>query len=93
MFERLLQRLRLRRIVEFFLGVILATVLVARYQTAPGNGRSLLEHLIPWKPLWIVATIFLFLVAARLIAGKRKDYSNFFFQLMVKMFGSTNKKL
>ena len=93
MFERLLQRLSLPRIVEFLLGVILATVLVARYQTGPGNGRALLEFLIPWKPLWLAATIFLFLLAARLIAGRPKNYSNFFLQLFVKMFGTPKKKI
>jgi len=92
MFEKLLQRLRLPRIVEFFSGVILATILVARYQTAPGNGRALLEYLIPWKPLWFAATIFLFLLAARLIAGKPKHYSNFFLRLLVKMLGNPKKK-
>jgi hypothetical protein len=93
MFEKSLKRLSLSRIVEFFLGVILATILVARYQDAPGNARYLLEYVIPWKPLFFLATIFLFLLAARLIAGKPKDYSNFFFQLMVKIFGNPKKKI
>ena len=93
MFEKLLKRLSLPRIVEFFLGVILATILVAQYQDTPGNARYLLEYLIPWKPLFLVATIFLFLLAARLIAGKPKNYSNLFFQLMVKVFSHPKKKI
>jgi len=91
--EKLLTRLNLPRIVEFFSGAILATILVARYQTAPGNAKSLLEYVIPWKPLWLAATILLFLVAARLIAGRPKNYSNFFLQLLVKMFGTPKKKI
>ena len=93
MFLKLSKRLSLPRIVEFILGVILAAILVARYQDAPGNARYLLEYLIPRKPLFLLATIFLFLLAARLIAAKPKDYSNFFFQLMVKIFGNPKKKI
>lgn len=93
MFEKLLKRLSLPRIVEFFLGVILATTLVAQYQDAPGNAKYLLQYLVPWKPLFLLATIFLFLLAARLIAGNPKNYSNFFFHLMVKVFGNPKKKI
>ena len=90
--RKALHRVALLRIIEFTLGVVLATLLVSRYQDAPGNGKYLLEYLIPWKPLFVAATIFLFAVAARLIAGKPKDYSKSFFRLMVKMFGLPQKK-
>ena len=52
-----------------------------------GMRRYLLEYVVHLEIVCsLLATIFLFLLAARLIAGKPKDYSNFFFQLMVKIF-------
>ncbi|HET9824910.1 MAG TPA: hypothetical protein VFP87_06220 [Chitinophagaceae bacterium] len=92
MFEGLLKRLNLPRIAEFLSGVVLATILVTRYYDKTGKGKYLLEYLLSWNPLFIFVTIFLFLLAARLIAGKPKDYLNFFLRIMVKIFGKLGKK-
>jgi hypothetical protein len=86
MINRIFTKLHLPRFVEIFLGVLLVIVLITRYSADPQlQNKYVLEYIIAYQPLFILVTIFLFLVAARLLAGKPKDYSNTFYHLLKKI--------
>lgn len=82
-------KLRMPRYIEFILGVFLVIVLVSRYSASPKMpSKFLLEHVLTNRPLFVMANIFLYLVAARLIAGPPKDYTRYFYSLLLKLRGS-----
>lgn len=86
MINRMISKLRLPRFIEFTLGVLLVIVLISRYSSSPETqNKYVLEYILPYKPLFILVTIFLFLVAARLIAGPPKDYTKFFYNLLMRL--------
>jgi hypothetical protein len=86
MINRMILKLHLPRYIEFILGVLLIIVLISRYSTSPETqNKYVLEYILPYKPLFIIAAIFLFAVAARLIAGPPKDYTRFFYNLLIKL--------
>ena len=92
MINRMVSKLRLPRYIEFIVGVLLVIVLISRYATSPETqNKYVLEYILPYKPLFILVTIFLFLVAARLIAGTPKDYTRFFYNLLMKLRNNPNK--
>jgi hypothetical protein len=79
------------RYFEILLGIIITLLLLGKYCSAAGC-RSLLSYIIPVALLRPVVFIMLVIVASRLIAGKPKDYSKFFYHIMVKVFGDPKKK-
>ena len=86
MISKAISKLRIPRYIEFVLGVLLVIVLISHYSTSPETqNKYVLEYILPNKPLFIVVTILLFLVAARLIAGPPKDYSSFFYAMLTKL--------
>lgn len=92
MINRMITKLNLPRFIEFMTGVLLMIVLIARYSNSPQTqNKYVLEYIIPYRPLFIAVTIFLFFVAARLIAGKPKDYTRFFYNLLMRMPGRGHK--
>ena len=85
MITRIKIKPRIPRYIEFILGVLLVVLLIARYSTgAETQNKYVLEYILPYRPLFILVTIFLFIAAARLIAGPPKDYSGFFSSLLLK---------
>lgn len=89
----MISKLRLPRYIEFILGVLLVIVLISRYSTSPETqNKYVLEYVLPYKPLFILVTIFLYLAAARLIAGSPKDYTRFFYILLMKLLSNHNKE-
>ena len=81
----------LRRIVEFIFGVVIVVFLLASYGDRYHPVKHLIEYITSNGFLQIIIVIALIILAARLIAGKKKDYSPFFYNLLVKIFGLKKK--
>lgn len=81
----------LKRILEIFLGVMIIILLLGSYGDEHNPRKLLIGYLITNRLLQIIVTIGLVILASRLIAGKPKDYSRFFYNLLVELFGLPKK--
>ncbi len=81
----------LKRILQITLGLAIGLSLFAMYSDETHDSRLVIWYLLTPKVLKIITWLALFFVAARLIFGKPKDYSNFFYNLLVKLFGDPKK--
>ncbi|MGG9961235.1 hypothetical protein [Ferruginibacter sp. SUN106] len=82
----------LKRIIEIIAGIALAICLIASYSSSTEPGRLLIWYIIPPRFLQIIVWIALFLLASRLVWGKPKDQSKYFYDLFVKLFGDPKKR-
>ena len=83
--------MKYRRTLEFIAGVMIVTLLMCRY--CDKNGCTLLiDFLLPYQPFKAILIIALIVLSSRLISGRPKDYSKFFFNLLVIIFGGQAKK-
>jgi hypothetical protein len=80
-----------RRILEFIVGVIIATLLISQYSDKSGS-RYLIDFIMPYQPFKAILVVVLMIISSRLIAGKPKDYSKRFYELLVWLFGEPSKK-
>ena len=82
----------MKRIFEIILGIVLVLLVQGGY----GDGVHPVKHLVDYVTsnavLQIILTIAVLILAAKLIAGKPKDYSRFFYNLLVKFFGLPGKR-
>lgn len=87
----------LKRVLQIILGLAIGLSLFVMYSDDTHEFRLVIWYLLTPKVLQIITWIALFFVASRLINGKPKDYSAFFYNLFVKLFGDPkalkNKKL
>jgi len=81
----------LKRIVEIILGIAITICLFVRYSDDNTPDQLMIWHILSAGTLQTIAWITLFLLASRLIYGKYKDYSKYFYNLFVKMFGDPKK--
>lgn len=81
----------MKRIFEIILGVIIAISLFASYGDEHNSRKLLIGYITTNVLLQIIIAIGLIILASRLIAGKPKDYSKFFYNLFVKVFGLPKK--
>jgi len=81
----------LKRILEIIAGLALAFCLIASYGDGENPRQLMIWYILPARTLQIFIWIVLFLVASRLVYGKYKDYSGYFYDLFVKMFGDPKK--
>jgi hypothetical protein len=80
-----------RRVLEIILGLIIGLSLFASYSDDTHESKLLLWYILTPRVLQIIVWIALFFVASRLIYGKPKDYSKYFYNLFVKLFGDPKK--
>ena len=80
-----------RRKLELIIGILIAVFLICRYNNQ-GGSQYLIDYIIPYQPFKVIAVVSLIIVAARLIAGKPKDYSKLFYDFSVRMFGDPTKR-
>jgi len=80
-----------KRIFEFILGVIVAISLFSSYGDQHHSRKLLIGYITSNVQLQNIITIGLIILASKLIAGKPKDYSKFFYNLFVKIFGLHKK--
>ncbi len=81
----------LKKIFRIILGLALGLSLFAMYSDETHESRLVIWYLLTPKVLQIIAWVVLFFVASRFIYGKPKDYSTFFYNLFVKLFGDPKK--
>jgi len=81
----------LKRIIEIILGLLIGFSLFISYSNVTHESRLAIWYLLTPKVLQIMAWVGLFLLAARLIYGRPKDYSKFFYNILSKFFGDPNK--
>ena len=81
----------LKRIIQFILGLAITFCLIASYSDDNNPGQLVIWYILSAKTLKVIVWIVLFLLAARLMFGKEKDYSKYFYSLFVKMFGDPKK--
>lgn len=78
----------IKRIAEFLLGVVMVLLLLGKYGDRTHPMKPLVAYVTGNGILQAIIYIVLILLAYRLIGGRRKDYSRFFYNLMVKFFGA-----
>jgi ABC-type multidrug transport system permease subunit len=81
----------LKRTLEIIAGLALAFCLIASYSDDKNTSQLMIWYILSAKTLQIITWIILFLLASRLVYGKYKDYSGYFYNLFVKMFGDPKK--
>jgi hypothetical protein len=70
---------------------MLVIILLVRNYSDGNFTRSLVDYVMPLQPLKAILNVVVFFTAARLIGGKTKDYSQFFYKVMVLIFGDLAK--
>lgn len=82
----------IRRIIEISLGSIVLFCLIANYSGNTNESQLLIWYILTPKVLKIIVWILLFLAAGRLIFGKYKDHSKYYYNLLVHIFGNPKKE-
>ncbi|MDQ2720244.1 MAG: hypothetical protein M3Z26_10875 [Bacteroidota bacterium] len=82
----------IKRIIEFLLGVVVTLFLISSYGDKYNPSKPLVAYITTNKALQISIIIVSIVLAFRLIGGKSKDYSKFFYNLFVKLFGDPKRK-
>jgi hypothetical protein len=77
----------MKRSIEFITGVVIILFLLGRY-----NNKPIVAYITTNIFLEIIIIIGLLIITPRLIAGKRKDYSGFFYKLLIKFLGDPSAK-
>lgn len=81
----------IKRIGEFLLGIIIVFLILGRYADGNHPGKPLVGYITGNRILEAIIFIVLIVLAFRLIGGKSKDYSKYFYNLLVKIFGDPKK--
>jgi hypothetical protein len=83
--------MKYRRTFEIIAGVTIATFLISRYSDRQSS-RYFIDFIMPYQPFKAILIICLIIISSRLIAGKPKDYSSNFYQLLVWLCGDPKEK-
>lgn len=81
----------LKRILEVIAGIALVICLIVNTGDDSRSSQLLIWQIVSVKMLQGIVWVALFLLASRLVFGKYKDYSGYFYNLFVKMFGDPKK--
>ena len=82
----------MKRILEIIAGLVIVVVLFGGYGDGIHPFRHSIEYITSNAVFQFIITIALIILASRLIAGKTKDHSKFFYNLLVKLFGAPQKR-
>lgn len=83
----------LKRILEIIIGIAIAICLIASYGDENNPRQLVIWYLLSAKTLQVIIWVVLFLFASRLVYGKYNDYSKYFYNLFVKIFGDPKKQI
>ncbi|HET7114981.1 MAG TPA: hypothetical protein VFI29_00730 [Hanamia sp.] len=83
----------IRRIAEILLGILIVFLILGKYGDGIHPAKSLVAYITGNAVLQISIYILLIILAFRFIGGKSKDYSKFFYSLLVRLFGDPKKKI
>jgi Na+-transporting NADH:ubiquinone oxidoreductase subunit NqrB len=81
----------LKRVAAIIAGLVLAFSLFISYSDDANPRKLVIWYVLTPEVLQIIVWIVLFFVATRLIYGPYKDYSKYFYNLFVKLFGDPKK--
>lgn len=81
----------IKRVIEIVVGITIAFCLTANYSDKNHESKLLIWFLLTPNVLKVIVWLALFFIAGRLIFGKYKDYSNYFYSLLTKLFGDPKK--
>jgi hypothetical protein len=82
----------MKHFLKFFLGIILVLLILGKYGDKNHPQQPLVSYVTFNLFLEIVIYVLLVVFAYRLIGGKHKDYSKFFYNLLIKLFGDPQKR-
>lgn len=80
-----------KRIAAIILGLAIGFSLFMSYSDETHPQKLLIWYLLTPKILQVIVWITLFFVASKLVYGSKKDYSKFFYNLFVKIWGDPKK--
>lgn len=80
-----------KRIGKFLLGVICVLLILGSYGDGKSSPKPFLAFISDNWIIQIILFILLIVLASKLIGGKSRDYSKFFYKLLVKIFGDPKK--
>lgn len=81
----------IKRVLQIAFGAAIAFCLLASYSDKTDQSQLLIWYVLTPKILKVIAWLFLFFIAGRLLFGKFKDTSKYFYQLMVDIFGDPKR--
>lgn len=76
-----------------FIGVLILFSLFARYGDGNTPPKALIWYILTPQLLQGFIWIALIILAYKLTSGKSRDYSKFFYNLLVKIFGDPKKSI
>lgn len=82
----------IKRIAEILLGIVIVFLILGKYGDGIHSPKYLVAYITGNVALQISIYILLIILAFRFIGGKPKDYSKFFYNLLVRLFGDPQKK-
>jgi|GEM_PF-3289633 len=77
----------IKRIAEILLGIVMVFLILGKYGDKIHPTKSLVAYVTGNAVLPTSIYILLIILAFRFIGGKSKDYSKFFYSLLVRLFG------
>lgn len=81
----------IKRIGEFLLGIVILFLILGRYGDKNHLMKPLVAYITGNGTLQIIIYVVLIILAFKFIGGKSKDYSKFFYNVLVKLFGDPKK--
>jgi hypothetical protein len=81
----------MKKIFEISAGIILFFLLIANYSDKTNQADLLIWYILTPNVLKIIVWLLLFFISGRLIFGRYNDYSNYFYKLLVDIFGEPHK--
>jgi hypothetical protein len=81
----------IKRVLQIVFGAAIAFCLLASYSDKTHQSQLLIWYVLTPEILKVIAWLFLFFIAGRLIFGKFKDTSKYFYQLMIDIFGDAKR--
>ena len=81
----------IKRVLQIVIGAAITFCLLASYSDKTHQSQLLIWYVITPKILKVIAWLLLFFIAGRLLFGKFKDTSKYFYQLMVDIFGDPKR--
>ncbi len=81
-----------KRVFEFLLGIVIVFLILGKYGDETHPTKPLVAYITGNAVIEISIYILLIILAFKFIGGRSKDYSKFFYNLLVKLFGDPYKK-
>lgn len=83
--------MKFKRIIQSTVAVLIVLLFGTVYSDHNGQ-RFLIDIIMPYQPFRAILVVVLIFIAYKLIDSKPKDYSKFFYNVLVRLFGDPTKK-